>query len=434
MKPKTALQKQVVELSTGLPKITDKQKQYSENKSFENWGTISRNTIYCLECGHSWKEKNASLSDDKRKCPNCNKRLKITANKPLFDEKEYFAVITTVENFQVVRMFLSVKNMRKKETPTYYHIEAMQHWIDENGKCTTMAKATNFMPRYIDSWNYASDLEIRNIDKNDNKFYINPYKIYPTKTVTEKIKRNGFKSSFHNIAPHILFIGLLTDNRAENLLKTNQTSSLNYYLSRYNYEVEKRLSSLRICTKNNYIIKDFSIWNDYLSLLEYFNKDIKNPKYICPADLKNQHDRLVAKKRERQKREDLLKIKKQIKISEKQYKKDKKAFFGLQFTNGEITVKVIDSVQDFLEEGDTLKHCIFTNEYYNKKNSLILSARLKDKPIETVEISLSEMKIIQARGEKNQATKHHEEIIDLVNNNLSLISSRMKKQKTKLSA
>jgi hypothetical protein len=58
---------------------------------------------------------------------------------------------------------------------------------------------------------------------------------------------------------------------------------------------------------------------------------------------------------------------------------------------------VIGSVQDFIDEGRELNHCIYTNKYFCRKDSLILSATIDNKRIETIEFSLKEMKIVQAR-------------------------------------
>ena len=55
-------------------------------------------------------------------------------------------------------------------------------------------------------------------------------------------------------------------------------------------------------------------------------------------------------------------------------------------------------------------------KYYEKKESLVFQAYLKEYPLETVEVSLPDMKILQCRGKLNQNTKYHKIIIDLVNN------------------
>ncbi|MET3029487.1 PcfJ domain-containing protein, partial [Flavobacterium sp. UW10123] len=92
---------------------------------------------------------------------------------------------------------------------------------------------------------------------------------------------------------------------------------------------------------------------------------------------------------------------------------------------------VIENVRDFMREGDDLGHCVFTNEYYAKKDSLILSAKMGEKSVETIEISLSRMEILQCRGMKNKPSKHHKKILSLLSENLYQIRERMKKRKAK---
>jgi hypothetical protein len=74
-----------------------------------------------------------------------------------------------------------------------------------------------------------------------------------------------------------------------------------------------------------------------------------------------------------------------------------------------------------MEEGDMLHHCIFTNEYYKKPDSLVLSARKDNKPLETIEVSLSKLKVVQCHGACNEPTKYHSTIMELINKNLDKI-------------
>jgi len=111
--------------------------------------------------------------------------------------------------------------------------------------------------------------------------------------------------------------------------------------------------------------------------------------------------------------------------NEERFQELKSPFFGITFTDGVIQVKVLESVQEYLEEGKALHHCVFTNEYYLKKQSLILSARIDSKRIETIEVSLETMKVIQCRGLQNKNTEYHDRIIDLVNRNIRQIQSRV---------
>ena len=68
-------------------------------------------------------------------------------------------------------------------------------------------------------------------------------------------------------------------------------------------------------------------------------------------------------------------------------------------------------------------HCV--GGYHTKKDSLILSATINGKRIETVEVSLSQMKVVQCRGVCNSNTKYHDRIIKLVEDNVEQIRQRM---------
>ena len=102
-------------------------------------------------------------------------------------------------------------------------------------------------------------------------------------------------------------------------------------------------------------------------------------------------------------------------------------FFNLALTDGLLVIKVLQSVDEFLEEGKAMHHCVYTNEYYNRDNTLILSARIDGKRIETVELSLDTFKVVQSRGVCNSNTEYHDRIINLVESNAELIRQRMNK-------
>ena len=55
-------------------------------------------------------------------------------------------------------------------------------------------------------------------------------------------------------------------------------------------------------------------------------------------------------------------------------------------------------MDEFYEEGKAMHHCVYTNAYYNDENSLILSARIDGERIETVEVDLQTLKVVQSRG------------------------------------
>jgi hypothetical protein len=432
MIPKTIIEKQIVDLSATLKPISVQMHIWAEKSIFLKWGVLSRGKFHCLECAHSWKPNAKNTSCEKFiKCEACRGKLKMHGyNQVHFKEIEYSSVLEVCGGYQVVRIICSHKHMRKNTIPNYFHTEVMQHWINPQGEVRTMSRSTNVFSNVYDAWQYYSPLEIRPKDfQNSPKYRINPYKIYPNIKVLPVLKRNGFKSGFYNIAPQILFTSLLKDNITETLLKSSQTSLLSYYLNAHPQNIKANWQSVKTCLKSKYHIEDFNLWEDYISLLRWFRKDIRCSVFVCPENLNESHDKLVAKKREIQRKKYLLKMRSEIEQAQITYSEEKKQFFGLCFTENNVTIKALEHVQDFLEEGDFLHHCIFTNEYFKKKDSLILSARIDNKPVETLEVSLLKMEVIQCRGMKNTNSQHHKIIMELMNKNLYQIRSRMKKNK-----
>lgn len=124
--------------------------------------------------------------------------------------------------------------------------------------------------------------------------------------------------------------------------------------------------------------------------------------YLCPTDLRAEHDRRHTELLTQREKEGLAKKQQKAMENEKRFQELKSKFFGIRFTDGTIQVRVLESVQEYIEEGAELHHCLFSSEYYLKENSLILSATIEGKRIETIEVSLDTLQVIQSRGVCNQ--------------------------------
>lgn len=427
MKPKTASEIKIVELSKNLPPITQQQNEVASSKCFEKYAVQSRKSMFCLECGHTWK-----ITDKKEPkkitCEKCCEKLVVT-NKYSngLKETDYYQILTTADNFQIIRMVCITKTMKKNNKCTHFGHEVMQFFLTETGKTRSLSKNVMGLSQYFDQWIIGSDLTLKPND-NNSRFYIRPGYIQPNKKILPILKRNGFKGNFYDIAPQVLFKEILSDNISETLLKSKQLDMLYYHLRNSRLKANGIYwNAIKICIRNNYTIKDAKLWIDYIDLLVHFNKDTRNPKYVCPINLNIAHDKIMAKRQKELIETTFEEKKKQIVKNQRKYFKAKKQFFGLLFSEKNISINVIETIKDFLEEGCIHKHCVFTNEYYKKENSLILSAKVNGIPMETIQISLENLEVLQSRGIGNKATKYNKQIISLVSKNLHHIKARMKK-------
>ena len=308
--------------------------------------------------------------------------------------------------------------------PAEYSIyEVVQRWISPKGTTTTVARLRGMSILYYDLWAEYSDMEVRKNNKL-RAYDINPVCTYPRQRFIPELKRNGFNGEYHNILPYDLFTAILSDSRSETLLKAGQYPMLRHYI-RSSFDIERYWASVKICIRNGYTIADGSMWRDTIDLLRLFGKDTNSPKYVCPSDLKAEHDRLMHKRNKEIERKKLEERIRQAKKHEKAYRKLKGIFFGIAFTDGTLQVRVLESVAEFAAEGTELHHCVFSNSYFLEKNSLILSATIDGKRIETVEVSLKTLEVVQSRGLHNSNTEYHDRIVNLVNSNVNLIRQRM---------
>lgn len=421
MKPRNKFEKAVLEQSKHLRPITKTQSKWAFRECIDHFAyRLPKGRTTCMDCGHSWV---MNKPRETCTCPHCRAKLQVkeTYERKL-QQKQYFTLLTTCGEFQVLRMFLLIVGMEKGYKAQTSIIEIGQYWWNMQGRKAVVA-IQRVLGHYVDTFSYYSPMAIRN----DNEAYqhIAYSQIYPKFKVTDILRRNGFKDNFYGIVPTQLIPALLTDSRVETLLKAGRTDHLRYFLGNKR-TFEELWQSYKIAVRKGYDITDISLWSDYVDTLRRLGKDIHNPKYLCPTDLKGEHDRRYEELlRQRERKEIEQKLQKAME-DEKRFRELKSKFFGICFTDGTIQVHVLESVQEHLEEGVSMHHCVFSNAYYLKEDSLILSATIEGKRIETIEVSLRTLEVVQSRGVCNKNTEYHEQIVNLVNANRGLISRRMK--------
>lgn len=425
MEPKTKLHKQVTYLSKyKLPLVTKSQIEWGFEHCLDKYAHKSRGKMYCLECGHEWRPEKESK---RIICPECQAKLKmIPEYRSYANQASYYAIVTICEGFQVVRMIHLSKTFKMKREAHYYESEVMQHWFDEMMQVSTMTKTVNGLSGCCDQWNHSSEMQVR-VPTTYNASYrheLSPYMSYPKASILPAFKRNGFTGDFHSMSPVSFLRELLRNTYLETLLKAKQYSLLRLF---YSGNISRSLwPSVKICIRNKYTVTDATLWTDYIDLLSYFRKDTRSPHYVCPKNLKAEHDRLMIKKRKIQEQRSIEEKKRDAEEAAAELNRKREKFYDLKIEDLETDLKIValTDIEEFRREGNELNHCVFTNAYYARKDSLIMSARKGDKRIETIEFSLKNMNILQCSGYSNQNTEYHDRIIELVRNNVEKIMQR----------
>lgn len=426
MKPRTKAQIEVFNLSKIVLDVEDKVKKWAIKDCNEHVGLATKKKFWCIDCG---KEHSIDLvKKDKAVCPSCKSKLKIAKSlKRTFEQHYNVAFAEILGEYQVIRIF-EINCYHKKNEKLKVHIqENIQQYIpSDHRKVQYVARRTNmggYDARY-------GDLEIRKPSQwKSNSYDPLPYLYHPSSFFKKEYTKLGVDNNLQGLTL-LNLIDELIYSQAETLLKAKQYSLLNYFGYNNKSRIITYWASIKIAIRNNYFPKDASLWIDYLYLLDHFRKDLHSPKYLFPEDLNKAHDKLVEKRRVIQRKLELEKRKKDLKQDEKAYAKKIQDFLGLEFNQGELKIKILESVKEFIEEADAHKHCVFSNKYYNKEDSLLLSATFKGVKIETIELSISKLEILQSRGLQNKASEQNKSIIKLLKSNLHQIQKRINLQKT----
>lgn len=393
---------------------------------------------YCPNCGTKFVGDKES---DMQICPECgtekkgeyfNQSVRYFSYKFSFGQfyKEYFVVRTIIAEYHI------------KECMTIIS-EVYQKWIDikKNKLCTsTLTKGWNCFLADFKMWGEYSflrklgystysaskrdydttSIELLNEDKDNPLFSI------VKKAVT-------YTNTTHDMFCDILETLYYSKTNQENNSYVERFINMQEYIFAYAiksayYPINGGMTkdelyrTLLICHRHKIQVdmKHLSLFIDYIRDLIEFKKDNRNPFYLNKDidEIRQIHNRYTQlreiKRAEERKREEERRVL-ENKKNRRDYHKRLKFFATLVIADENITIKPIKTLKDMAEEGRAMKHCIFANDYFNKKNSLLLSARDKDdKRIETIEYDLVRKKILQHYGKCNQQTKYGNEIVSLI--------------------
>lgn len=381
MKPRNSTQREVVSISGTLPPITARQKE---------WGVA-----------HSYTAKER------------------TQNKRIY---RYFVLSSRVKDWQVCRFF-----QIRKVKQDYPVIEPMRLWFNSDGHMEVEAMNRCTFSGVIDQWTTYSELSLKPLPASYRDYtQMLPISASKVTSALPILRRNGLKRSFHNMQPRDVIEGLLNNNMLETLWKCEQFSLLRALAYEWNrdYNNADKMAAVRVALRHGYKISDGRMWIDMVNLLERAHRDIRNPKFVCPADLKKGHDQALDWCNHYEERQRKISERKKLledKNAAKRYEDARRRFAGLKLTDGIIVAQVLPAVKDIMQEGEAMHHCVFAARYYKRLDSLLLTAKVDGERAETIEVDLNRYQLVQSRGVCNQNSKYHDRIVNLVNENMDII-------------
>ena len=420
MKPRNKKQERILAMSGQLRPLSNAQMQWALNYTINHFAYRLKNgKAVCLKCGHEW-----NANEGVCRCPHCGISLEVkTTKERVRKDKSYFNIITAKGGYQVIRMFLMSVELRKGMVAEPSFQEIGQYWLDENGNATVVGLRRT-IGWYVDSFDYCSKLELRR--DNDAFQFIADQWVYPRIKVTDTIKRNGFDGHTYDINPLTLFKELLTNPKAETLMKSGDVEMLRYLChSPFNAdEIDFYWKSIKVAKRAGFEFEDAQMWMDYIKMLERMGKDLHSPVLVAPQDLKTAHDLYSAKVERQRIKQQREEDRKKAEADEAKFEELKGRYIGLVMTDGEIVVHTLNSVAEYYDEGSRQHICVASARYYLKENSLVLTATIKGQTIATIEISLSDYSIIQCRAFANKVCKYQDRIAKIIKDNTRMIAER----------
>ena len=420
MKPRNKKQERILALSGQLRPLSNAQMQWALNYTINHFAYRLKNgKAVCLKCGHEW-----NANEGVCRCPHCGISLEVkTTKERVRKDKSYFNIITAKGGYQVIRMFLMSVELRKGMVAEPSFQEIGQYWLDENGNATVVGLKRT-IGWYVDSFDYCSKLELRR--DNDAFLFIADQWVYPRIKVTDTIKRNGFDGHTYDINPLTLFKELLTNPKAETLMKSGDVEMLRYLChSPFNAdEIDFYWKSIKVAKRAGFEFEDAQMWMDYIKMLERMGKDLHSPVLVAPQDLQTAHDLYSAKVERQRIKAQREEDRKKAEADEAKFEELKGRYIGLVMTDGEIVIHTLNSVAEYYDEGSRQHICVASARYYLKENSLVLTATIKGQTIATIEISLSDYSIIQCRAFANKVCKYQDRIDKIIRDNTKMLAER----------
>jgi len=391
---------------------------------------MSKRKAYCSVCGQEVPHDAKS-----KECPHCHtvyksKPQEVEMASKLSDH-DYLCEATVMEGLQVLRFWYIGYYFRVGCATEYYVNEVERQFIREDGERQGFARSRPGMGHVYDAWNWYSEITYKDLRPRYYGYYgdnVTPRFDLPCawtviKQTIPLLRRNGLRKSMHGMwRPVSIIRGLLNSPQVEKLWKMKQWAMATRVATSYRIS-EENMASVRICTRNHYRIKDPQMWLDHMDTLRNLGLDTHNAHYVCPKNLLKVHNAMTDRLRrrrdklERERRaKDYAERLAHMAREKKAYVKRLGALLTISLKGRNLSVRPLQSVDEFAEEGVAMKHCVFANGYYKHKDTLILSAKDgKGNRLATIEYNTKRFSIEQCRAACNQVPARDTEIRSLIN-------------------
>ena len=427
MRPRNERERKVARLSRRLPHLTPAQVRWVREAVIPWKIHATSKKAWCERCGH---ELEIGAAEDPVSCPHCGFTSRVSKDrKRTFKGHEYLQMVTVHKGWQVIRYFLARWSGKAGETPILQFQEVLQKWCQPGKPTVTMGCPLVMMPYRVEiPYSRWGVLAI----KFPSYFYTEwmRLKVYPNIRLLKPYRNTLRKAAdFSVVCAEDMLAIIYSIPYFERLYKEGKMDELKEAM-KYHSDFQRYWPSVKVALRHGFKPEHWRDYFDYLEMLAYVRKDMRNPYYVAPSEWEAMHTRILylyqRKKDEAERRRREREAIREAEAEERRIREEERMarsfeerishFRSLLIAAGGIEIRPLMSVKEFAEEGRAMRHCVFALGYYKRPDSLILSARDKDgKRIETIEVGLKAGVVIQSRGACNTTTERHDEILAMVN-------------------
>ena len=340
----------------------------------------------------------------------------------------YFTIFSNMEEFEVKRLY-RLYRFDDKNTSHFFVTEIMREFIDGDKRTYFSKKRFGMGCSTFDCFSLNSDITLT---MNRRNYAGNMIAWLMDYSIGSHAQSSGKRMKCEKRDCKELGRVVMNNPVAETMYKENNPMFV--YLM-YRTHLKDVCRAYTLAKRHGFVFDEYSIplWLDMVEAIIYCKRDFHNPVYIAPKDLLATHDRFIRmmnrKKNEASLEREYKKIEKERnerKSLDELYIKERKRFFDMVLKSGSLEIRVLQSVDEFLEEANHMQHCVYKCRYWDLKQhpkSLIMSATIGGYKCETIEVNLDTYKIAQCYGKHDQFTNYHNRIVDFVNKHMETIKA-----------
>jgi hypothetical protein len=390
------------------------------------------NKYYCTECGSQIRVTTQKV------CPVCGARWHGEPTAEVrYQERGYHMELEAKGKYQLCRVYAVERwtRLNHKAVKSVWEVERFIY--APNGERKVFARGVQCMNCCYDAFSRWSSITLRHEDRNPTYSTMNRYNLslasYHIKSLSPQWQYKNIRAMLDDYNLDTGVLKIIAYPWAETLLSTGRKELFGYLLRNVRVLKSYEVAAMHICDRHGYKLDgQFGLWLDHVRMLHALGLDTHNPRYVCPEDLRGEHD-VILKRYQRKMKERRERMEAGRKAAEMRRREQRDKAYAdmvqhwpermgriltLQLQGNNLNIRPLQSIDEFKQEGEAMHHCVYSMDYYDynrRPHCLILSAKDdQGNRLATIEYNTKYNTIEQCRAACNEIPERDSEIRGLI--------------------